>query len=676
MPFYFLLFTSIVSLRILHLEDSELDAELVQAYLLDGGFDAEIVRVDTREEFSAEIERGGIDLILADYNLPSFDGLAALEIARAKYANIPFIIISGALGEETAIETLKSGATDYILKHRLERLVPAVSRALREAEDRGRARRAENALRESEERYRIVAETASDAIISIDIQSNILFINSAAEKIFGYKVEEMTGQSLLMLMPENLRKSHREGIHRYLETGERRLSWDRVEVYGVRKNGEEFPLELSFGEFNQNGEHIFIGIARDVTERKVAETERESLLEREQEARRKAEEASRLKDEFLATVSHELRTPLNAILGWATMLRSGQLNQENTVQAVEIIERNARAQVQLVEDLLDVSRIISGKLRLEADFIDFKQIVENAIEAVQPAAEAKLIKIETDFQSINNKIFGDTNRLQQVIWNLLTNAVKFTPSGGNIKIALSNENECLEFKVTDTGEGISPEFLPFVFDRFRQADGATTRIHSGLGLGLSIVKHLIEMHGGEVSAKSEGVGHGSTFSFCLPQQRVAFNERAGGENGKAKLPPQNNHHSEQIENPLAGLSVLAVDDDEDSREMLQLILEQNGASVVTAGSAAEALEKLKQTKTDVLVSDIGMPLEDGYSLVERLRKLPAENGGEIPAVALTGFAREEDNRRALVAGFNKHVAKPIDPENLVREIAELMKEFN
>lgn len=537
-----------MSLRILHLEDSELDAELVQAYLLDGGFDAEIVRVDTREEFSAEIECGGIDLILADYNLPSFDGLAALEIARAKYADIPFIIISGALGEETAIETLKSGATDYILKHRLERLVPAARRALREAEDR--------------------------------------------------------------------------------------------------------------------------------EARKRAERERQELLEREQEARRKAEEASRLKDEFLATVSHELRTPLNAILGWATMLRSGQLNEENTVQAVEIIERNARAQVQLVEDLLDVSRIISGKLRLETDFIDFKQIVENAIEAVQPAAEAKLIKIESDFQSINNKIFGDANRLQQVIWNLLTNAVKFTPSGGNIKIALSNENECLEFKVTDTGEGISPEFLPFVFDRFRQADGATTRIHSGLGLGLSIVKHLIEMHGGEVSAKSEGVGRGSTFSFCLPQQRVAFNERAGGENGKTKLPLQNDHHSEQIENPLAGLSVLAVDDDEDSREMLQLILEQNGASVVTAGSAAEALEKLTQTKTDVLVSDIGMPLEDGYSLVERLRKLPAERGGEIPAVALTGFAREEDNRRALVAGFNKHVAKPIDPENLVREIADLMKQLN
>jgi signal transduction histidine kinase len=537
-----------MSLRILHLEDSELDAELVQAYLLDGGFDAGIVRVDTREQFSAEIERGAIDLILADYNLPSFDGLAALEIARAKYADIPFIIISGALGEETAIETLKSGATDYILKHRLERLVPAVSRALREAEDR--------------------------------------------------------------------------------------------------------------------------------EARKRAERERQELLEREQEARHKAEEASRLKDEFLATVSHELRTPLNAILGWATMLRSGQLNQENAAQAAEIIERNARAQVQLVEDLLDVSRIISGKLRLETDFIDFKKIVENAIEAVRPAAEAKLIKIESDFQSINNKIFGDTNRLQQVIWNLLTNAVKFTPSGGNIKIALSNENECLEFKVTDTGEGISPEFLPFVFDRFRQADGATTRIHSGLGLGLSIVKHLIEMHGGEVSAKSEGIGRGSTFSFCLPQQRVSFNERASGENGKAKLPPANNHHSEQIENPLAGLSVLAVDDDEDSREMLQLILEQNGASVVTAGSAAEALEKLMQTKTDILVSDIGMPLEDGYSLVERLRKLPAENGGEIPAVALTGFAREEDNRRALLAGFNKHVAKPIDPENLVREIAELMRDLN
>jgi signal transduction histidine kinase len=536
-----------MSLKILHLEDNELDAELVQAYLLDGGFDAEIARVDTREDFTAEIERGGFDLILGDYNLPSFDGLTALDIARAKYADIPFIIISGALGEETAIETLKSGATDYILKHRLERLVPAVRRALREAEDR--------------------------------------------------------------------------------------------------------------------------------EARKQAERERQELLEREKEARHKAEEASRLKDEFLATVSHELRTPLNAILGWATMLRSGQLNEENSAQAAEIIERNARAQVQLVEDLLDVSRIITGKLRLEADFIDFKAIVENALAAVRPAAEAKLIKIKSDFDSTNNKIFGDASRLQQVIWNLLTNAVKFTPSGGAITISLRNKKNCIEFQVKDTGEGISREFLPFVFERFRQADGATTRIHSGLGLGLSIVKHLIEMHGGEVSAESEGIGRGSTFSFCLPQQIIAVNEKANGENGKAKFPVVNNRLSEKVENPLAGLCVLAVDDDQDSREMLQLILEQNGASVETAGSAAEALEKLKEIKADVLVSDIGMPLEDGYSLVERLRRLPAENGGRIPAVALTGFAREEDNRRALLAGFNKHVAKPIDPENLVREIADLMKEL-
>jgi signal transduction histidine kinase len=537
-----------MSLKILHLEDSELDAELVQAYLTEGGFDAEIVRVDTRDDFTAEVERGAIDLILADYNLPSFDGLTALEIARAKYSDIPFIIISGALGEETAIETLKSGATDYILKHRLERLVPAARRALREAEDRQAIKRAER--------------------------------------------------------------------------------------------------------------------------------ERQDLLEREQEARRKAEEANRLKDEFLATVSHELRTPLNAILGWATMLRGGQLDSEHSKQAVEIIERNARAQVQLVEDLLDVSRIITGKLRLEIELIDFAQIVENAIEAVRPATDAKLIKIESDFDSDNNKIFGDASRLQQVVWNLLTNAVKFTPASGSIKISLRNENGCLEFRVSDTGAGISPEFLPFVFDRFRQADGATTRIHNGLGLGLSIVKHLIEMHGGEVSAKSMGIGQGSTFSFCLPQQRVSFNEHLNGDNGKTKLPPESNDQPNLVANKLAGLSVLAVDDDADSREMLQLILEQHGASVVTAGSAAEALEKLGQTRADVLVSDVGMPIEDGYSLVKRVRKLPAENGGAIPAVALTGFAREEDNRRALSAGFNKHVAKPIDPENLVREIAELMSEFN
>ena len=527
------------------MEDNLLDAELVNAHLLDGGINADLVRVETREEFSAEVEQGGFDLILADFSLPSFDGLSALEIARAKFDDVPFIIISGALGEETAIETLKSGATDYILKHRLERLVPAVRRALRETEDR--------------------------------------------------------------------------------------------------------------------------------EARKRAEREREEFLRREQEARLKAEEANRLKDEFLATVSHELRTPLNAILGWATLLRSGNLDEENSRQAAEIIERNARAQVQLVEDLLDVSRVITGKLRLDIKLIDLISVIENAIEAIKPAAAAKIIKIETAFESNDSEIYADASRLQQIVWNLLSNAVKFTSPGGEIRINLRKIESCIEIKITDTGQGIEPEFLPFVFDRFRQADGATTRLHSGLGLGLSIVKHLVEMHGGNVSAESAGAGQGATFTVKLPRQSVRTSDNGLGEN--LVLSGQTEKGSPGLceEKTLNGVRVLAVDDDADSRDMLQIILEKHGANVKTAASAAEALEILQSSETDILISDIGMPVEDGYALVSQIRKLPAENGGAIPAVALTGFARPEDNKIALEKGFDKHVPKPVDPETLIREITDLIK---
>ena len=664
-------------LRILHLEDNLLDAELVLANLLDGGYEGEVVRVETQAEFIYQVEQFEFDLILADYSLPSFDGLTALKIARSVLPDVPFIIISGALGEETAIETLKGGATDYILKHRLERLVPAVSRALRESEERKRAARAEFALRESEERYRIVAETASDAIISVDESSKILFINRAAEKIFGYSVEEMTGKPLTMLMPHSLRPEHLAGIEHYIETGERRLDWERIEVSGLHRDGYDFPLELSFGESNQNGKRIFIGIARDVTERRQAEAERERLLLREQEARRKAEEANRLKDEFLATVSHELRTPLNAILGWASMLGRGQLNDLQAVQAIEIIERNTRAQVQLVEDLLDVSRIITGKLRLNVGDVDIVSIIESAIETVRPAAEAKSIELESDINLTQPIICGDANRIQQIVWNLLSNSVKFTSLGGKVKVSLKKTAEDVEIKISDTGAGIETDFLPFVFDRFRQADGATTRAHGGLGLGLSIVKNLAEMHGGSVRAESEGLGKGATFIVLLPQQNAATSvcmDETGTFQKTLTEMEMSNGQISKADSKLAGLNILAVDDDADSLDMLKIMLEQQGATVVVAESAADALDILNTRELDVLVSDVGMPGEDGYSLLNKVRKLPVESGGSIPAVALTGFAREEDNARALSAGFDKHVAKPVDPSALVQEIAELIKQ--
>lgn len=531
-------------LQILHLEDNLLDAELVAANLLEGGLDFTIERVDTRSDFVAAVEKNCFSLILADYSLPSFDGLTALEIAHEKCSHVPFIIISGALGEELAIETLKSGATDYILKHRLERLVPSVRRALRES-----------------------AERAA---------------------------------------------------------------------------------------------------------RQQAEHDRELLLESEQAARMKAEEAVRLKDDFLATVSHELRTPLNAIYGWASLLRGGKLNPDVAQNAVEIIERNAKIQIQLIEDLLDVSRMIAGNLRLEIEVAEPAAIILQAIDAVHPAADAKLIKIETKFDFNVHKIFADSSRLQQIVWNLLSNAVKFTPREGLVEVSLQTVDNHVEISVSDSGVGVPLEFLPHVFERFRQAEQATTRVHGGLGLGLSIVKNLVEMHGGRITAESKGINQGATFTVSLPQ--VALNDNGSFEK---KLPLEtiigNSPVNFEDDAPLAGLRVLAVDDDADSRELLQIFLSQNGAIVDVANNAQEALKKFNQSAPDILISDVGMPGEDGYGLITKIRGNSQSDGKQIPAIALTGFSRSEDRQRAIQSGFDSHISKPIDPKVLVKAIVDIVK---
>ncbi|MEP6924622.1 MAG: response regulator [Pyrinomonadaceae bacterium] len=530
-------------LQILHLEDNLLDAELVAANLLEGGLEFEVERVDTHADFVAAVERDIFNLILADYSLPSFDGLAALEIARNACPDKPFIIISGALGEELAIETLKSGATDYILKHRLERLMPSVRRALRESAER--------------------------------------------------------------------------------------------------------------------------------EARQQAERDRELLLVSEQEARLKAEEAVRLKDEFLATISHELRTPLNAIYGWASMLRGGRLNSEDAANAVKIIERNAKIQIQLIEDLLDVSRMITGNLRLEIEAVEPTFIIQAAIDAVRPAAEAKLIKITTDFDSKVHMILADASRLQQIAWNLLSNAVKFTPPEGRVEVSLRTVDNHVEICVRDSGAGVSLEFLPHVFERFRQAEQATTRVHGGLVLGLAIVKNLVEMHGGSITAESKCLGTGSTFTVFLPQ--IAFSENGAEKKSFGEIITAKTPVIFEDDVPLAGLHVLAVDDDADSRELLQMFLSQNGATVDLAANSEEAMEKFRDTSPDILISDVGMPGEDGYSLISKIRDASKSYDKQIPAIALTGFARAEDRQRAIQAGFDNHISKPIEPKILVQAIVDIIK---
>lgn len=388
------------------------------------------------------------------------------------------------------------------------------------------------------------------------------------------------------------------------------------------------------------------------------------LFAAEQQARESADLANRSKDEFLATVSHELRTPLSAILGWSRLLTSRDVADDKRTRAIETIERNAVAMAQLIEDLLDISRIISGKMRLEAKPLDLRKAIEAAIDSVRPTADARKVEIVSTLGDKETRVHGDPARLQQIVWNLLNNAVKFTPPSGRVSIALKNEGGTAVIEVRDTGRGIAPSFLPQVFDPFRQADGTITRKHGGLGLGLAIVRRLVDMHGGVVEAHSEGLGRGATFTVRLPRTTSSLSERVSGRS-RAPRPATDRPPA------LDGLRVLVVDDDEDMRMLLSTVLEQCGAKVTRAGSATEAMTAIQHSAPDVLISDVGMPGEDGYELITKVRKLPPGRGGDVPAAALTAYARVEDRKRALDAGFMTHVPKPVEPDELVSVVAEL-----
>ncbi len=783
---------------------------------------------------------------------------------------------------------------------------------------------AEEKLRESEERYRLVAENASDVIITIDQSSTILYLNRAAQRVFGHKLDEMIGQSLTMLMPEYLRHLHEAGFARYNATGTRHLNWEHVEIPGLHRDGHEIPLELSFSESHLRGKHVFIGIARDVSERrqaemklreseefnrsifenspdcvkilkldgtvhlmnsngmclmeiddfsayagqqwvdfwpneyqesarqavqtaaqgktvnfqgfcltakgtpkwwdvsmssilndkgqpvrlistarditerkaqdnalrineirfrtltetipqlvwtcrpdgecaylsnrwmeytgttleqnlgygwlqavhpddaaptqevwaqavatsnvyqtefrlrhadggyrwhlaravrvndeagdtvtwfgtctdiedhKRAEVERAEMLEREQKLRSKAEEANRMKDEFVATVSHELRSPLNAILGWARMMRAGTLDAATTRNAVDVIERSADNQARLIDDLLEMSRIITGKLRLDLKTLDPSTVVRTALEAVLPTAKAKDISIQSNLDPNINAIAGDANRLQQIIWNLLSNAIKFTPKGGRINVQLFRDASQIVFTVTDTGQGIDPEFLPYVFDRFRQADATSIRKHGGLGLGLSIARHLVELHGGVIAVESKGQNQGATFTVRLPILPVQL----PNEEQEPETELSINLPAPDTEAILSGLFILAVDDEPDARQLLAQILTAYGATVTTTDSAESALEIIQQQQPDLLVSDIGMPNNDGYALIRRVREAEQGHPRRMPAIALTAYARPRDRMKALAAGFNHHVPKPVEPAELVTVITSLTGRLN
>jgi PAS domain S-box-containing protein len=529
----------------------------------------------------------------------------------------------------------------------------------------------ESSLRESESagsRLAAIVESSDDAIISTDLLGAIKSWNRGAERLYGYTEAEAIGKPVSMLIPPENR--HEESlILGRISKGERLSHYETVRR---RKDGIDLDVSLTASPVqNRVGEIIGMSkTARDVTWRKSAEAERERLLARESEARADAEEANRLKDEFLATISHELRSPLNAILGWARLLRDPSVREQQLERALEIIERNSQAQARLIEDLLDVSRIVSGKLSVQMRPVTMNSTVQGVVADMRPPAEAKDIDLRL-IEDEEIKLIGDADRLQQVVWNLLSNAIKFTPQGGRIEVELRRVGEQAELRVSDTGRGISPDFLPHVFDRFSQATGGDSRARAGLGLGLTIVRYIVEAHGGTVKADSAGVGQGATFICTFPLAGVEQEAVPAVES----LSPQLAQLEVGKEQSLKGVKVLVVDDDEDARDVLRAALNSYGADVTTVIGAPQALDAIASEPIDVLVSDINMPGMDGYELIRRVRAMAPEQGGRIPAVALTAYARAEDRLRALQSGYQTHVPKPVEPAELEIVVATLARSF-
>jgi PAS domain S-box-containing protein len=521
-------------------------------------------------------------------------------------------------------------------------------------------RRADEELRRSEERFRLLVEGVGDyAIYMLDPAGRVSTWNLGAERMKGYRADEITGRNFSAFFPERDVRDGKPARELEVARAEGRFE---DEGWRVRKDGTQFWANVVVTALRDaRGELVgYAKITRDLTARRQAE-ETERRLTQERVARAAAEEASRIKDEFLATVSHELRTPLNAIVGWASMLRRRRVDPE-VARAVEVIDRNARAQVKIVDDILDVSRIVTGKLRVEPRPMDLAAVAAEAIEVVRPSAAAKQIALEFDPRPDACLMLGDPDRLQQVVWNLLSNAVKFTDPGGAIRLGLRREAAAVVLSVADTGLGIEPDFLPHVFERFLQADASTTRRFGGLGLGLSLVRHIVELHGGVAAVESEGPGKGSSFTVTLPARAAAPPPSRPGDAGP---------RAEAAAGSLRGVRVLVIDDDDDARDLLAAVLGQAGATVEAAGSAEQGFYAARRFRPHVLISDISMPGEDGNSLIRRLRSLDPAEGGAVPAIALTAYTRVEDRARAIAAGFTAHLGKPVDPDDLVSTVESL-----
>ncbi len=532
----------------------------------------------------------------------------------------------------------------------------------------------EEALRQSEERFRLLVEGVTGyAIFMLNVNGQVETWNEGAQRIKGYAADDIVGKHFSIFYPQEAKDSG--WPEHELQVASERGSF--VDIgWRLRKDGRRFWANVTITALRDENQRLlgFAKLTRDLTESKrmeaieMASEEREQILGAERDARMSAQRAARVKDEFLATLSHELRTPLNAILGWTQLaLKKPASDKLDLARAFEVIDRNARAQAQLIDDLLDLSRITTGKIRLDLQPVSVRDIVLAALESAGPMAEAKEIALSSVLDSGNTTINADSGRLQQVVWNLLTNAIKFTPKGGEIRVRLQRVGDFfIELRVTDTGIGMPASFLPYVFDRFSQRDSSSTRAYGGLGLGLAISRQLVELHGGSIRVTSPGEGQGSSFFVELPISSAQIEDGLAHDSHGAEHRP-----AEMANLPkLDGVHVFVVDDEADGRDLLKRLLEDQGATVASFGSAEEALAALKTSRAAVIVSDVGMPGMDGYQMIRSLRASEPREA-RIPALALTAFARAEDRKRALLAGFQAHLAKPFDVTELMLLIANL-----
>ena len=596
----------------------------------------------------------GIDLLVLDVNLPDVDGFTICRRLREREftARLPILHLSATfVTAESKVHGLEAGADGY-LTHPVEPpvLIATVHAFLR-------TRNAEIESRRSEARFKSVFENTLNGVAVLDEKLCFVDVNPALSTTLRLSRDKMLNRCLPEFVPEHW-QAEVEAILKHLD---KNSAW-HGEFPLERTDGELVYFDWNFSQYTVPG--LRLATASNITLRVRFEEEREALLISERAARADAEEANRLKDDFLATLSHELRTPLSAIVGWSSVLRVGHPSPAELEEGLEAIERNALAQSQLIGDLLDISRITTGKIRLDLQLLEPTTLMDAALVAVLPLATKKSIRVSKTFEPGTSPINGDPARLQQVFWNLINNAVKFTPEGGKIHLAVSQNGSNVEMRIADTGQGIAGDLLPLIFERFRQGDSSSTREHGGLGLGLAIVKQLVELHSGAVAAESSGVGLGTTFTVSIP---AAARPRSSAM--MDTIVPTDPATAKAAD--LSGVRVLFVEDDADSRMLIRRLLKDAGAEVLETERAAEALGALADFKPHVLLSDLGMPTMDGYALIREIR---AQNGSfqQLPAIALTAFARAEDRRRCLLAGFQMHLSKPVSRKELIESIATVL----